>query len=174
MSDATYCPCCGDEMDSRCVVCWTCWHASDKLTPGTHVDPSGRPGETFTITAQDVARYEAMRVERLTEAADERYEQARTAVLGLRLGDAIDTGNGVLVVNRRSFIAGTEVADVVAGTAVPEAITLTEDGRSAWVEAWHEEGEDAGDWVRYERWTAEGRVAHGYVHRVSRRLLQAG
>lgn len=56
--------------------------------------------------------------------------------------------------------------------------TLTGDGRGARTDAWCScpaaatRRDDA--WVRYERWTAVGRVAHGYVHNVCRMVLQTG
>ena len=56
--------------------------------------------------------------------------------------------------------------------------TLTSDGRGARTDAWCTclRGSTTGDgaWVRYERWTAQGRVAHGYVHQLCRFVLQTG
>ena len=60
MSSTTNCPCCGDPMDVGCVVCWVCYRATDRLTPGTYPDPEA-PNQTFTITAEDVKRYESFR-----------------------------------------------------------------------------------------------------------------
>jgi len=65
-----------------------------------------------------------------------------------------------------------DVADVMAGRCPLIDVTLTEDGRQAITNCWHT-GEDNG-WVYAERWTAEGRVFHGYVDSVSRRILQSG
>lgn len=68
-----------------------------------------------------------------------------------------------LVVNHRSDI-GTD------GQAAE--VVLTGDGRRYDRQGWHE-GPEA-EWVRVERWTAEGRVFHGWIDSESRRLLQAG
>ena len=47
-------------MDVGCVVCWVCYRATDRLRPGTYPDPEN-PGAEFTITAEDVKRYESFR-----------------------------------------------------------------------------------------------------------------
>lgn len=68
---ATGCPMCGDEMTPRLVVCWSCWFASNRLTPGTYAAryPDATPATprrySFTITAADVTRYQEMRDARL-------------------------------------------------------------------------------------------------------------
>ena len=49
-------------MDSPCVVCWECWRLSQRLTVGVWPDGSG---STFTVTAADVERWEALRGERV-------------------------------------------------------------------------------------------------------------
>lgn len=54
-------------------------------------------------------------------------------------------------------------------------VLLTADGSHGNPQAWHTDGPTGDDdWVAYERWTAEGRVGHGFLHRQSRRLIQAG
>ncbi|PZG12988.1 hypothetical protein C1I95_24580 [Micromonospora craterilacus] len=56
-----------------------------------------------------------------------------------------------------------------------EDATLTADGRPAATGGWctcPAVGDD--EWVRYERWSARGREAHGYVHAGCRALVQAG
>lgn len=56
-----------------------------------------------------------------------------------------------------------------------EYVVLTGDGRpksTCWCQCDGSRADE--DWVRYERWTAEGRVAHGYLHRECRGILQAG
>lgn len=58
------CPCCGEEMDSTCVVCWDCYRSSNRLTAGTYPD-SYSPGATFTLTAADIERYDSARAARL-------------------------------------------------------------------------------------------------------------
>jgi len=64
----------------------------------------------------------------------------------------------------------------IAALGTHERATLTSDGRAANREQWCQCGEPASDaeWVRYEHWTAAGRVAHGFVHSECRRLLQTG
>lgn len=57
-------------------------------------------------------------------------------------------------------------------------VTLTGDGKGAIME-WHRpevDGPDCAmeDQVRYERWQADGRAGHGYVHPDSRRIVQTG
>lgn len=53
-------------------------------------------------------------------------------------------------------------------------VTLTEDGRPAWVSRWCLCGTGQGTSVRYERWATAGRVAHGYVCPACRYLTQTG
>lgn len=62
-------------------------------------------------------------------------------------------------------------ADVLAGIAPLIEVRLSADGRH-WASNWHS-GPTA-DGVYVERWTAEGRVFHGYVDSVSRRIVQSG
>lgn len=105
-------------------------------------------------------------------------------ILTLRTRDEHDG----LIVNHRSWSEEASNSEGVAealatddpgalyeALGTPEEVTLTGDGRSA----------DPKSWclcvrvlepVRYERWTAEGRVAHGYVcpKVVCRRLVQSG
>ena len=36
------CPCCGDPMDPSMVVCWDCWHITNRLEADVdHIHPSG-------------------------------------------------------------------------------------------------------------------------------------
>lgn len=71
------------------------------------------------------------------------------------------------------------VAEIVRSGGGVTAVVLTDDGE--WADTVHWHGRDAqdgptgdDDWVRYERYTAKGMVAHGFVHRRTRRLLQTG
>jgi hypothetical protein len=66
------------------------------------------------------------------------------------------------------------VARCIAGEVPNIELLLTADGRFANPGSWHEGPSDIDGWVYYERWTPEGRVAHGYVDPESRRLVQAG
>lgn len=65
-SQTIWCPCCSEDMDSAQVVCWTCYRQSDRLTAGTWPDGMG---STFTLTAADIARYDALRAVRLGHGA---------------------------------------------------------------------------------------------------------
>ncbi|HUO49384.1 MAG TPA: hypothetical protein VMU09_11150 [Acidimicrobiales bacterium] len=103
-----------------------------------------------------------------------KYQAALAAVPTMRTTQVVDTGDGPLVVNHVEY-GVVPVEEVLAGTAAAETVTLTEDGRSANRVAWHEGPAADADWVRYERWqVGAGRVAHGFVHRGSRKLLQVG
>ena len=102
----------------------------------------------------------------------EAWELLLAEVMGAKPGDRVDTGAaGVLVAVQRSF-GIVPVESVLDGTAAAVEVTLTSDGRGAVTNTWHEGAESA--WVFVERWTAAGRVFHGWVDSVSRRLLQAG
>jgi hypothetical protein len=72
-------------------------------------------------------------------------------------------------------IAEPGSAEWRAALGTPERATLTSDGlgvnRGQWCQCGHE---DAGEWGRYEYWTAGGREGHGFVHAYCRRLMQAG
>jgi hypothetical protein len=78
-----------------------------------------------------------------------------------------------LVVVGASYQPGTTLEQLDAGTAVADAVMLSADGRH-WLEAWHE-GADSGDAVYVERRVHDGGLGfHGWVDRVSRRIVQAG
>jgi hypothetical protein len=57
-----------------------------------------------------------------------------------------------------------------------EHATLTDGGGAAITDAWCRclGREDVVDWVRYEQWTVEGRVGHGFVCPDCRKLVQVG
>lgn len=57
-----------------------------------------------------------------------------------------------------------------------DTATLTFDGRLAATRNWCgcTPEPDAGAWIRYERYSARGREAHGYVCPTCRRLVQSG
>ena len=59
------CPCCGTFMEFELVVCWLCYGATDRLTPGVYTAVGGGP---FVLLAEDVARWDAARMARLTPA----------------------------------------------------------------------------------------------------------
>ncbi len=88
--------------------------------------------------------------------------------------DPIHTGSGIaLQVTLLRYPKGTDEEAVIAGTAVPEYAELTEDGRYARWQEW-ETGSGCGREVYYERWGADGRIAHGWLDAESRRLVQSG
>lgn len=91
---------------------------------------------------------------------------------GVSTRDAFASEGMTLRVNALSWAIGTDVEAVIAGTVAPESATLTADGRHYNSEGWHTGPES--EWVRVERYTADGRVFHGWVDSVSRKLLQAG
>lgn len=75
-ASARICPCCGNDMGSpEQVVCWTCWHASNKLDVGTFDDPGSRFG-VFSVSAEDVALWNAERDVRIARA---RWNAARAS-----------------------------------------------------------------------------------------------
>jgi hypothetical protein len=57
-----------------------------------------------------------------------------------------------------------------------EEATLTVDGRAAYVNGWCAcpASPPAEEWIRYERWTDQGRAGHGYVCARCRFLTRAG
>jgi len=118
-------------------------------------------------------------------------------VAGVQCMQAIETieGNGYLKVNHvsyakdgaaskfvRSDMAVEEIIRMspawhaelraLLDAEVPVEVTLTSDGGRYSQNGWHT-GEEA-EWVQVERWTPEGRVFHGFIDSVSRRLVQAG
>lgn len=77
-----------------------------------------------------------------------------------------------LIVNRTSFPLGTDVDDVVLGIARPHEAVLTQDGQG-YIPEWHT-GEEFGEMIFVERHTLEGRVFHGWIDSVSRKIVQTG
>lgn len=78
----------------------------------------------------------------------------------------------ILTVIGRSWPKGTDVAEVLAGTARADVVRLTADGRS-WLDGWHT-GPESGDAVYVELHRADGSGMHGWIDRASRRLVQTG
>ncbi len=118
-----------------------------------------------------------------------------TIVRRAGLRDVVEApGETDLICARRSW--SKEVGDRVCAAAVagefdrldprawhdalglPESVELTEDGSYVDVARWCScpsvPGEAGEFWVRYERWTEIGRVAHGFVCADCRRLKQSG
>lgn len=105
---------------------------------------------------------------------DSEFYTAWDRMKSLRLRDSIRTGwGGELKLAWRSF--GKVPVDVVlAGTAEPIEVLLTEDGLYADTRSWHE-GKTTGESIYVERWDAEhGRYWHGYVDPTTRKVVQTG
>lgn len=109
------------------------------------------------------------------------------AILTASLRAVLDTPDGPLRKasggwSKEACARADAVADITAdlgawhAAAGPhEHALLTADGRGVghtWCRC--ESDADAGTWVRYERWTAQGRVAHGYACPDCRFITQAG
>lgn len=96
------------------------------------------------------------------------------AVPTMRAGQVYQTGQGFpLTVNAVQY-GHAAVEDVLAGRALAQEVVMTTDGKNAQPQKWHEGPPTDEEWVYYERWTPEGRVAHGWVDSVTRNLIQSG
>lgn len=76
-----------------------------------------------------------------------------------------------LIVNAASY-GKVDVEAVLSGEAEAIEVTATQDGRQV-IREW-QDGAGCGRDVYYERWTTEGRAAHGWVDAESRKIVQAG
>ena len=104
------------------------------------------------------------------------FEATKAAVPTMRCGQTHRTGfGGVLTVTGVGFDEVSPQA-VLDGTAPAQVVVLTEDGRRPILNDWHTsaDGPESDDVVYCERWTAQGRVFHGYVDSVSRKVVQTG
>lgn len=90
------------------------------------------------------------------------------------MSEVVNIDGMTLIVNHRSWPAGTDLRGVMANTISATSIELTQDGRHM-VRGWHtaEDGPET-DWVFFEVWDATGRRSHGWIDSVSRKLLQVG
>lgn len=116
-----------------------------------------------------------MTIEYAIEVAELETQFAATlaAFPAMRTGQVHRTGCGsLLTVVEMCYAKGTTDEQVVRHTVAPEMVVMTTDGRPAEFGVWHEGAST--DSVYYERWTANGRVAHGWVDAASRQLVQAG
>ena len=105
---------------------------------------------------------------------DAEFAATLAVVRDMRTGQSYRTGfGGTLTVNTVSY-GHADLDEVLAGTADAEMVVLTEDGRTADWMVWHDGAPTSDTWVYYERWTPEGRLAHGFVDPTTRRLVQAG
>lgn len=127
----------------------------------------------------------------MTTAADLDRELAEARARNARLWetlstsslrDVVETVEGPMTVVGATWgrveteATGEELADLLQSMPYVE-VAVSSDGRSVPMRGirWHRgEVPATTSWVYYERWTAEGRVAHGYVHPETRDLIQAG
>lgn len=104
----------------------------------------------------------------------DRSRELRSRILNAKLRDIIDTGAGPLTVVHRSWPAGTTVQRVLADALPADSVVLTSDGRSYYAEPHQGTESPIESWVYVERWEQRGRVFHGYVDPISRRIVQWG
>lgn len=129
-------------------------------------------GITNPITEEGTMSVIATEIDAFLAQCQAEYDATLAALPTMKTRHVYRTGfGGELTVNSVSF-GKVSVESVLDGSAKAIEATLTEDGRSAATWEWHQ-GPVSRE-VYYERWTAEGRVAHGYVDAESRRLVQAG
>jgi hypothetical protein len=93
-------------------------------------------------------------------------------VLTAPTGSEVVTDGMTLRVTHRTWSPGADEAALLAGHLPADEVTLTSDGRHYNRQGWHEG--PTGEAVYVERWDSTGRVFHGWVDSVSRRLVQAG
>jgi hypothetical protein len=129
----------------------------------------------MTTTAVDDSKLDYQALIDLIQAE---FDYTRSHVSTMRLGEGYRTGfGGWLIVNTLSYGNAVSMESVIAHEApVLEAI-LTEDGRMVNLDEWDDgrlplDGESQSVYV--ERWTPEGRMFHGYVDSVSRKVVQTG
>lgn len=86
----------------------------------------------------------------------------------------VQTGAGVaLIVNQVGYGKDADLDAIKARTATIETIVATQDGRGVILD-WHQGETDFETWVYYERWAEGVRIAHGYVHPATRKIVQTG
>jgi len=107
------------------------------------------------------------------EKSEAQFAATLAAFPAMRTGQVHETGQDIaLMVVEMRYAKGTTDEQVIRHTVAPEMVVMTSDGRPAEFNTWHEG--TSTDSVYYERWTAAGRIAHGWVDATSRRLVQAG
>ncbi|MEU3452247.1 hypothetical protein ABZ671_01190 [Micromonospora sp. NPDC006766] len=138
-------------------------------TWAANIETSGHCRELHTIEVRDGSEWAPLHV-----------AQARR-ILAADLGTTTDGlvkmhGGWSAETSQRANAAGPAGSDAWrAALGAHEQATLTADGRAAETTRWCACPSVADDeWVRYERWSARGREAHGYVHSGCRALVQAG
>lgn len=105
-----------------------------------------------------------------------RTQALTTEVMALPMGgEWAAPGVPSLTVSGRSFGRVPETT-VLDGTAVPETVMLTGDGRTVWTSTWCRCAAAAlmVDAVYFELWTAQGRASHGWACPGCRHVVQTG
>lgn len=88
-------------------------------------------------------------------------------------GTFIGFGGIELIVNSRGWNAGDDEAAIIAGELPATRYVLaTQDGRHIDIRGWHAGASE--NEVYYERYSPEGREAHGWIDAETRLLTQAG
>lgn len=130
------------------------WHQVQILADGEWV-------ARHVLQAREILAAPAGQRFELPDGALVKAEGGWSAETAAKLGDLPDTAT---------------VAQVRGILGRHEWATLTTDGRMAGASWCGCSGVDFREWVRYERYTAEGRTAHGYVHADirCRAVLQSG
>jgi len=110
------------------------------------------------------------------------HEHTAKLILAARLGTKFDgltksRGGWSKEAGVRASRAHPEGGEAWYAALGPQEYSiLTSDGGGAVPDGWCEHKPEAETWARYERWTAKGREAHGYVcpDHDCRRLVQSG
>ncbi len=114
-----------------------------------------------------------MSSEELKAAVERMAEEGRTAwsrISVMEVGEGpVQTGAGVPLVVASSFPEKATLGGFVVDHLT---VVLTEDG-GPYIPEWHE-GETGDEVVYFERWRGGARYSHGFLHPVSRKLVQAG
>jgi hypothetical protein len=153
---------------------------------------------TVPAGSYDAAFRRRFQIETLGACTAEHTIEARTAsgqwrpaylalaetILAAKVGSKVETFDGPLTKNSGQWSQeASRKASAVAAEGTPEwaaaarkipheTATLTSDGRGAMVKGWCACG--GTEQVRYERWSARGREAHGFVCTTCRYLTQTG
>lgn len=151
---------------------------------------------TVEVGSYDAAFRRRLQIETLGACKAEHRIEARTAsgewrpahlalaetILAAKVGTRIETFDGPLTkyhggwskeAGARADAAGEAGSpEWYAALGTNETATLTSDGRGAIVEDWCSCGGVKQE--RYERWSARGREAHGFVCKTCRYLTQTG
>jgi hypothetical protein len=132
-------------------------------------------GDTHNPTEEVATMPTTTNIDAWLRKAQAEFDATKAAVPSMRSGQVYRTGfGGELTVNLVHFVEGTTTDEVLERRATAEYAVLTQDGRQAITNEWHDGAATSDEWVYVERWSADGRVFHGYVDPTSRKLLQTG